>query len=89
MISAIDDYTLADRKRSRDRTALRGAWATTTAHLYGYSISTEGGATIGVTAESVPRSLGSFANATAFTADARAYLPGFGDASRLKPNDLD
>jgi Tol biopolymer transport system component len=78
MISAIDDYTLADRKLSRDRTAIRGAWATTTAHIYGYSISPEGGATIGVTAESVPRSLGSFANATAFTADARAYLPGFG-----------
>ena len=78
LISAIDDYTLADRTLSRDRTALRGAWATTTAHLYGYSISPEGGVTIGVTAESVPRALGSFADATAFTADARSYLPGFG-----------
>jgi outer membrane protein assembly factor BamA len=32
--------------------------------------------TVGVTAESVPHALGSFADAGAFTADARAYLPG-------------
>ena len=76
MLSAVDDYTLAQGHLSRDRAAVRGAWATTTAHLYGYSVSPEGGVTIGVTAESVPRALGSFADATAFTADARVYVPG-------------
>ena len=77
MVSAVDDYTLPDAIASRDRTALRGGWATTTAHLYRYSISPEGGVTIGATAESVPRALGSSGEATAFTGDARAYLPGF------------
>ncbi len=76
MLSAVDDYTLPARNLSRDRVAVRGAWATTTAHLYGYSVSPEGGVTLGVTAESVPRALGSFADATAFTADVRAYVPG-------------
>jgi hypothetical protein len=76
MLSAVDDYTLPSRDLSRDRVAARGAWATTTAHLYGYSVSPEGGVTIGVTAESVPRALGSFVDATTFTVDARAYLPG-------------
>ena len=77
ILSAVDDYTLPARNLSRDRVAVRGAWATTTAHIYGYAVSPEGGVTLGVTAESVPRALGSFADATAFTADARAYLPGF------------
>jgi hypothetical protein len=76
MLSAVDDYTLPDGIVSRDRVAVRGGWATTSAHLYGYSISPEGGVTVGVTAESVPRALGSFADATTYTADARAYLPG-------------
>jgi hypothetical protein len=76
MLSAVDDYTLPDGIVSRDRVAVRGGWATTSAHLYGYSISPEAGVTVGVTAESVPRALGSFADATAYTADARAYLPG-------------
>ena len=76
MLFAVDDYTLPAGNLSRDRVAARGGWATTTAHLYGYSVSPEGGVTVGVTAESVPQALGSFADATTFTADARAYLPG-------------
>jgi hypothetical protein len=75
-IAAEDDYTLVSGDLSRDRTALRGAWATTSAHLYGYSISPEDGVIAGVTAERVPRLFGASADATAFTADARVYLPG-------------
>jgi hypothetical protein len=78
VLAGVDDYTLPDRTLSRDRRAVRGAWATTSAHTYGYSISPERGVTAGATAERVPRALGSFGDATTFTADARAYLPGFG-----------
>jgi len=76
MLAAVDRYTLPAGELSRDRVAVRGGWATTTAHLYGYSVSPEGGVTVGGTAESVPHALGSFADASTFTADARAYLPG-------------
>ncbi len=43
---------------------------------YGYSISPEDGVALGATTEIVRRELGSFADATTTTADARAYLPG-------------
>jgi outer membrane protein assembly factor BamA len=75
-LSAVDEYTLPDLSLAIDRRALRAAWATTSARTYGYSISPEDGISVGATAERVPRSLGSFADATTFTADARAYLPG-------------
>jgi hypothetical protein len=76
LLTAEDDYTLATGNLSRDRTALRGAWETTSARTYGYSISPEDGVTVGVTAERVPPFAGGSADATAFTTDARAYLPG-------------
>jgi len=68
-------YLLPDREFSRDRTALRGAWQTISARTYGYSISPEHGIAIGGTGEAVRRALGSFADATVLTADARVYLP--------------
>ncbi len=76
ILRAAADYTLGDGAFSRERTAIRAAWQTNTARSYGYSISREDGVTVGVTAEMARRDLGSFADATTTTADARAYLPG-------------
>jgi len=75
-IRGIDEYTLPDRNLSRNRSAARAAWATATSHTYSYSISPEGGILAGATAEAARRALGSFADATTLTADARAYVPG-------------
>ena len=56
---------------------MSGSAATiSSAHTYGYSISPERGATIGMTAELVQHALGSSGDANAVTVDARAYLPG-------------
>jgi hypothetical protein len=71
-----DSYEFADGAESFTRASLRGAWASSTAHIYGYSISPEGGITAGSTVEAVRRALGSLADATTVTADARAYLRG-------------
>jgi hypothetical protein len=75
LVRAVDDFSLPTRAVTRNRTAARAAWSTNTAHTYGYSISPEGGATIGVTSELIRRALGAFADATTITADARFYLP--------------
>ena len=77
VLRSLDEYTTAASIVDRDRTAIRGAWATSTARIYGYSISPEDGVAAGTTVEVVRRALGSFADATTVTADARAYLPGF------------
>ena len=78
-VRAVADYTTtAGGAFSRDRTPIRASWATFTARTYGYSISREGGIAAGATAELVRRNLGSFADATTTTGDARAYLPGLG-----------
>jgi hypothetical protein len=76
--TGVDEYTLPNRTLSRDRRSARVGWATTSARTYGYSISPEDGVTAGGTAERVPPALGSFGEATTFTADARAYAPGLG-----------
>src|SRR5207247_522960 len=78
VLSAVDDDTLPGLSLAIDRRAVRAAWATTSARTYGYSISPEDGVTIGATAEQVPRSLGSFGDATTVTVDARAYVHGVG-----------
>jgi hypothetical protein len=77
VIRSMADDTLGDSAFSRDRTPLRASWQTITARTYGYSISREDGIAVGATTELVRRNLGSFADATTTTADARAYLPGF------------
>ena len=77
IVRGVADYTTSTSMFSRDRTPLRLSWATLTGRTYGYSISPEGGIAIGATTEIVRRSLGSFADATTTTGDARAYLPGF------------
>jgi Omp85 superfamily domain/WD40-like Beta Propeller Repeat len=75
VVRARDDYLLANGALSRDRLPLRAAWQTITGRTYGYSISREHGVAAGTTAELVRRGLGSFADATTLTGDARVYLP--------------
>jgi hypothetical protein len=77
LLGATDNYTLPARRVSLNRNGVRAAWSTTSAHTYGYSVSPERGVTIGGTAESTPQALGSFADARAFTLDARAFVPAF------------
>lgn len=76
VLRSVDDYTRSDGNFTRERTAIRGAWRTTTARTYGYSISPEGGIGAGATAELVRRGLGASDDATIVTGDFRAYLPG-------------
>jgi outer membrane protein assembly factor BamA len=78
LVRAIDDYTLAGQDITRNRTSARLAGAWTSAHRYGYSISAEDGASVGVTAEITRHELGAASDATRVTADARAYIPALG-----------
>jgi hypothetical protein len=73
---AAADFTANGSVFSRDRTPLRAAWQTNTAHTYGYSISPEDGVSLSATEEIVRRGLGSFADATTTTVDGRAYVRG-------------
>jgi len=75
IVAAHDDFTFGDKKISEERSALRGGWATTTAHVFGYSISPERGVAAGVTIERVDRRIGASADATAVTGDVRLYVP--------------
>jgi hypothetical protein len=77
LLRAVDEYTLPDRSFSRSHGAARAAWATASSHVYGYSISPEGGVTAGTTVEVERPGLGAFAAATTITADVRTYLPSF------------
>jgi outer membrane protein assembly factor BamA len=72
-----DTYNLPEGDIAVRRTALRAGWEAITAHTYGYSISPEGGVSVGTTIEAVRRALDSYGDATTGTVDARAYLPGF------------
>ncbi len=75
-IRATDRLTTAVDERPFDRGALRLAWAFRSAHEFANSISPERGFTIGATTELVRQRLGSTADATTSTADARVYWPG-------------
>jgi Tol biopolymer transport system component len=76
IVRSVSDYTSNTSTFSRDRTPIRLSWATLTGRTYGYSISPEDGVAVGATTEIVRHGLGSFADATTTTGDARAYLPG-------------
>ncbi len=76
VLRSLDDYTFAAGGLTRDRTAIRGAWSTASAHVYGYSISPEDGVSLGTTIELVRRALGSSGDATTATLDVRAYVRG-------------
>jgi hypothetical protein len=77
VVRAVNEDTLATGTLSRHRVPVRAAWQTLTGRTYGYSISREHGVAAGATAELVRRGLGSFADATTITGDARVYLPAF------------
>ncbi len=74
---SVEDYLPGGSFDSVDRTALRSAWAFGSSRSYGYSISQEDGVDLGVSAEFVPRALGSSGQASTWTADGRVYLKGF------------
>lgn len=76
LIRASDAVAFADRTVALDRSAARVAWSMSSAHVYGRSISPEGGVTAGATAEFTRRAIGAAADATTYTGDVRAYLPG-------------
>lgn len=76
ILRASDTYNFPEGRLAVDRTALRAGGEVNTAHVYGRSISSEGGVTAGATIEAVRKGLGSYADATMLTADARAFLPG-------------
>jgi hypothetical protein len=73
----VEDFSMPGRTVTRNRTAARVGWSTTTAHTYGYSISPEQGVAAGATAEFVRHALGAVGDATTLTVDVRAYLPAF------------
>jgi hypothetical protein len=77
LVRALDHYTLPTQQLSRTRVAVRGAWLTSSARSYGYSISPEDGVSVGTTVEIVRRGLGAVANANVVTGDVRMYLPSF------------
>ena len=76
VVRAADDFVYPDHTDSQHRTAVRAGWVIGSAHTYGYSISPEGGALFGVTAELAQPRAALAAGAAAVTADARVYLPG-------------
>jgi len=75
LVREVEEYTVPTQALSRTRASVRGAWLTSSAHTYGYSISPEDGISVGATSEFVRRGLGAFADASTVTADIRAYLP--------------
>ena len=77
LVHAHEQYTLPTQELSRTRVAIRGAWLTSSARNYGYSISPEDGVSVGATTEIVRRGFGAFDDASVVTGDIRAYLPSF------------
>ncbi len=69
-------FQLAQEDRVNRLVSTRLALSEDTTQRYGYSISREHGVHVGSTFEAARRTLGSDANATTTTVDARAYLPG-------------
>ena len=78
LIRTDDEYQLVGEQPLLNRTAARVGWATSSAKVFGFSISPERGVAVGGTGESVLDALGSSASASTITGDLRAYLPGVG-----------
>jgi hypothetical protein len=80
LLASIDlvESTLRSRSNSwvSSRNAIRLGWSLSTARVFGYSVSPEGGVSARVTYEAVSPSLGADGAARAGTADLRLYLPG-------------
>jgi hypothetical protein len=71
-----DRYWLDEGIVAARRAIVRGGWASSSARSYGFSISREHGATVGVTAERSRQDRDGASTAATFTADVRAYAPG-------------
>ena len=67
IVRSVDDLQLMDRIETTQRVAARAGWSFTSAHTYGYSISPEEGATVGVTVDLARRALGSSADSSTTT----------------------
>jgi hypothetical protein len=78
LIRTDDIFQLIREEAPLNRTAARVGWATSSAKVFGFSISPERGVTVGATGESVLDALGSTASASTATGDVRAYIPGAG-----------
>jgi outer membrane protein assembly factor BamA len=78
LVRTDDRYELVGQRVTLNRTATRVGWATSSAKVFGFSISPERGVTVGGTGESVVDALGSSSSASTVTGDLRAYLPGAG-----------
>jgi hypothetical protein len=78
VIRTDDKYRLIGEEVPLNRTAARAGWATSSAKVFGFSISPERGVTVGATGESILDALGSSASASTATGDLRAYIPGAG-----------
>jgi hypothetical protein len=66
----------ADLAGTRNRSAVRGSVAASSAHTYGYSVSPENGYLVGATMEVVRRRFGADADGLVATGDARLYARG-------------
>src|SRR6185295_10233644 len=69
LIRTDDHYQLIGDAVSLNRTAARVGWATSSAKVFGFSISPERGVTVGATGETVLDALGSSASASTATGD--------------------
>jgi len=81
LFSGLRSATTVSRTLSEDvftRVAGRTAWAISTAHVYGYSISPEDGVSAGITGEAAGANAADLDQSPTATADFRAYLPGVG-----------
>lgn len=76
IVRASDDFAPSFEPLNQNRTGIRLGWETTTAHIFGYSISREEGVDVGATVEAIRRGLGASADATMTTVDLRGYVPG-------------
>jgi hypothetical protein len=78
LIRTDDHYQLVGEEVSLPRTAARVGWSTSSAKVFGFSISPERGVTVAATGESILEALGSTGSASTATGDLRAYVPGAG-----------
>lgn len=76
-VGGANEFTRRDGVTTSHRAAWRAAWSLSSSRRYGYSISQEDGVAIGVTSEIAREALGSSADASAATADARIYVSPF------------
>jgi Tol biopolymer transport system component len=79
VVAEQDEYAFAARTEDRQEVSLRAGVATSSAKIYGYSISPEHGISAGLATEITREALGADGDATTLGADLRAYLPGFSE----------